>query len=251
LNKISAYFLLFFAIGCTDKPAEPLVITKTIVKVPKDSVIPIVKSKADTSLFEKYLFSYGLTNVNDLDTSIKLSLKYSDTANFLHICIYDTLTKALLPCAIALRLCNVQYYLKHINPDLSLIIFDATRPLSKQKLMWDSLKMEPNYKYNYVSPPWDISLHNYGAAVDLSIIDIKKNQLLDMGTSFDYFGKLAEPIYEYQFLKNKQLSDTAYKNRLLLRDIMKKAYFYSINSEWWHFNACNKDFAALTYTLIK
>lgn len=200
---------------------------------------------------ERYMMENGLVNVQEMDPTIQIKLVYNDTCNFLHYKIYDSLSIAFLPCDIATKFCNAQNYLKQLNSKFSLVIFDAARPRHIQKLIWDSLKMEPNIKYNYVATPWDISLHNYGAAVDVSIKDMSTNELLDMGTKFDHFGQLAEPIYEARFLKNKQLSDTAYKNRLLLRKVMKKAGFNSIPSEWWHFNSCNKEFAAQTYTLLK
>ena len=252
MNKIYSYFFAIFIIGCSPEKAvkttdaNPIRVVKN-----KDTLLEKPVTKADTSRLEKYLFSNGLVNINDLDSSFKINLVYNDTSNFLHFRIYDSLSKALLPCDVAIKLCNAQFYLKQINPKLSLLIYDATRPHSIQKLIWDSLKMEPNLKYNYVATPWDISLHNYGAAVDLSIMDTKTGKILDMGTSVDFFGKLAEPIYEKQFLKTKQLSDTAYHNRLLLRKVMLTARFYPISSEWWHFNSCNKDFAAQNYVLIK
>ncbi len=224
----------------------------------KNSLIPVVEAPKEEPKIEKYfstqeryMMENGLVNVKEMDSSIQVKLIYNDTCNFLHYRIYDSLSIAFLPKDIAIKFCNAQKYLKDLNSSLSLVIFDAARPHHIQKLIWDSLKMEPNIKYNYIATPWDISLHNYGAAVDVSIKDTRNDQLLDMGTSVDHFGQLAEPIYEMRFLKNKQLSDTAYKNRVLLRKVMKKAGFNYIPSEWWHFNSCNKEFAAQTYTLIK
>jgi D-alanyl-D-alanine dipeptidase len=239
--------------ACTpEKPVEnPAVIRKKMVQVVEDPPKPEPKPKPVLSAMENYMIANGLVNIQDVDSSIIVEMMYNDTCNFLHIKIYDSLSLAFLPLDIAKKLSSAQTELKHINPSLSLIVFDAARPRRIQKLIWDSLKMEPNIKYNYVATPWDISLHNYGAAVDLSILDQSKNELLDMGTAFDFFGQLAEPRYEYKFVKSKELSDTAYKNRLLLRSVMKKAGFSPIPSEWWHFNSCNKEFAAQTYTLIK
>jgi D-alanyl-D-alanine dipeptidase len=253
LNKISPYFLAVFLFACTpEKTVEkPVVITKKIVQVVPDEPTPEPKIEKQLSAMEKYMISNGLVNIQEVDSSIRVKLMYNDTFNFLHIKIYDSLSIAFLPPDIAKKLSVAQHDLKQVNPSLPLIVFDAARPRHIQKLIWDSLKMEPNIKYNYVATPWDISLHNYGAAVDLSIKDMSKNELLDMGTSFDFFGQLAEPRYEFRFIKTKELSDTAYKNRLLLRRVMKTAGFNSIPSEWWHFNSCNKDFAAQTYTLIK
>lgn len=203
------------------------------------------------SSMERYMMENGLIDVKELDSSIQVNLIYNDTCNFLHRKIYDSLSIAFLPKDIAVKFANAQKELKSINPSLSLVIFDAARPHHIQKFMWDSLKMEPNIKFNYVATPWDISLHNYGAAVDVSIKDMRKNELLDMGTIIDHFGQIAAPLHEMRFLKSKQLSDTAYKNRVLLRAVMKKEGFTPINTEWWHFNSCNKDFAAQTYTLLK
>ncbi len=203
------------------------------------------------SSMERYMLQNGLIDVKGLDSSIQVNLIYNDTCNFLHRKIYDSLSIAFLPKDIAAKFVNAQKELKSINPSLSLIIFDAARPHHIQKFMWDSLKMEPNIKFNYVATPWDISLHNYGAAVDVTIKDMRKNELLDMGTIIDHFGQIAAPLHEIRFLKNKELSDTAYKNRVLLREVMKKGGFTPINTEWWHFNSCHKDFAAQTYTLLK
>lgn len=206
---------------------------------------------ADTTYLDSLFKSYGLVDVQSLDSSIKVNLKYSDTLNFLKLNIYQGLQKAYFPCEVAISINNAQAYLKKINPDYSLIIFDAARPLHIQQMMWDSLDMPPDIKYAYLSPPFNISLHNYGCAVDLSIIDLKTNKLLNMGTDFDFFGKLSQPAYEWHFLKTKELLPEAFENRKLLRKVMQQARFYPITSEWWHFNYCTKEFAALKYKLIK
>lgn len=253
MNKISAYFLVLILFGCTpDTPVEkPVVIKKKTVPalIEEPKVEPKIEKHFSSQ--ERYMMENGLVNVQEMDSTIQVNLIYNDTCNFLHYKIYDSLSIAFLPRDIATKFCNAQKYLKELHPSLSLIIFDAARPHHIQKLIWDSLKMEPNIKFNYVATPWDISLHNYGAAVDVTIKDMSKNELLDMGTIIDHFGQIAAPLHEMRFLKNKQLSDTAYKNRVLLRSVMKKGGFSPINTEWWHFNSCNKDFAAQTYTLLK
>jgi D-alanyl-D-alanine dipeptidase len=206
---------------------------------------------ADTSYLEDLYRQYDLVNIKFLDTSIHINLKYADTNNFIHKNLYDGLRKAYLPCEVANRLCNVQFYLKQINPNYSLVIFDAVRPFHIQKYMWDSLKIEPNLKYNYLAPPFEESLHNYGCAVDVSIMDISTNTILDMGSPFDSFQKLSQPIYEFQFLKTGELTKEAFENRKLLRKVMHFANFYGITSEWWHFNYCTKEQAILRFKLIK
>ena len=209
------------------------------------------KIKKDTSYLEYLFKNYDLVDIKTLDSTLKIDLKYADTSNFLKLNMYDGLLKAYLPCEVAMRVCNAQLFLKQINADYSLLIFDAARPFHIQQLMWDSLDMPPDIKYAYLSPPFAVSLHNYGCAVDLSIIDLKTNKLLDMGTEFDFFGKQSQPIYEAYYLAKSELSQQALDNRKLLRNVMQKARFYPITSEWWHFNFCNKEFAAANYKLIK
>lgn len=253
MNKISAYFLLLVIVGCSsdNSPERPMAIKNWPEPVRSQTTKDMPAVEHTFSSMEHYMMQNGLIDVKQLDSSIQVNLIYNDTCNFMHRKIYDSLSIAFLPKDIANKIVNAQKELKTINPALSLIIFDAARPHHIQKLIWDSLDMDPNIKFNYVATPWDISLHNYGAAVDVTIKDMRKNELLNMGTIIDHFGQIAAPLHEMRFLKNKQLSDTAYKNRVLLRAVMKKGGFTPINTEWWHFNSCNKDFAAQTYTLLK
>lgn len=116
--------------------------------------------------------------------------------------------------------------------------------------MWDELDMPFKEKINYLAHPDDISLHNYGAAVDVGIIG-SNDVLLEMGTLFDFFGELSEPKKEQEFLLNGKLSNEALTNRLLLRNVMVKAGFMTITTEWWHFNSTTKVIAADKYELIE
>lgn len=211
----------------------------------------IREPSADTSYLEHVFMSYDLVNLQHLDSTIGVTLRYADTNNFLKTNFYDGLRHAYLPCEVALKLCNAQYYLKQVSPALSLVILDATRPLHIQQMMWDSLDMPPDKKFNYLSPPYEPSLHNYGCAVDLTILDESKNSLLDMGTGFDAFTPLSQPALEWKFLKSGELSREAVDNRRLLRTVMKMAGFSSIPSEWWHFGYCSKETAATKFKLIK
>ncbi len=165
-----------------------------------------IEEPFDVSYLDSLFLSYDLVDVQSLDSTIKVDLKYADTANFLKLNIYNGLQRAYFPCEVAIRVSNAQFYLKQINPEYSLIIFDASRPLHIQQMMWDSLDMPPDIKYAYLSPPYAISLHNYGCALDVSIIDTKTNRLLDMGSEFDHFGKLSQPVYEWQYLKTGELT---------------------------------------------
>ena len=184
-----------------------------------------------------------------MDSNIRVCLMYNCDKNFIGKSFYKGLDQCYLPCEVATKLNNAQKYLKQQFPLYNLIVFDATRPAHIQKMMWDSLKLHPLVKYDFLARPDEISLHNYGAAVDVSIIG-ENGKVLNMGTEFDYFGDLARPSLEPELFAAGKLSKEAYCNRLLLRKVMVQAGFYPITSEWWHFNACNKTYAAINYKLI-
>lgn len=258
LNFLYLFGAILFLMACgTDEMRKPRRIVKQKVYVSPlnpDTAGEINSGKqlsADTSYLELLFKGYNLVNINDLDSSIQVDLRYADTTNFLKRNLYDGLRNAYFNCETALRLCAAQYYLKQIDPKLSLLVLDASRPQHVQQMMWDSLKLHPDKKTFYLARPEETSLHNYGCAVDVTILDLRTNKPLDMGTEFDFFGNLAEPIYELRYLKTGALSQQAYQNRLLLRKVMQQAKLNAITSEWWHFSTCKKEEAALNYELIR
>ena len=90
--------------------------------------------------------------------------------------------------------------------------------------------------------------HNYGCAVDVTII--YNGKALDMGAGFDDFTTLSHINNEEANLKNGKLSKTAYDNRKLLRKVMRKAGFdtyfvdhtagvYAQAAAGWPYNAAS------------
>jgi len=199
---------------------------------------------------EKHFKSYGLVNIQDYCPDIKVNLAYSSTKNFVGIDMYKQLNKCYLPKEVALQLCKAQSLLHEISDYYDIIIFDATRPLHIQKLMWDSLKLPIEQKTKYLAHPNSISLHNYGAAVDIGLIT-KDGVIVDMGTPFDYFGIEAHITNENNLVKEGKLSRMQLMNRRLLRKIMLKAGFLTMSTEWWHFNFCTKEIASSKFVIIE
>jgi zinc D-Ala-D-Ala dipeptidase len=115
--------------------------------------------------------------------------------------------------------------------------------------MWDAVKLPVSEKIKFLSNPRNGSLHNYGAAVDISIVN--ENGLeLDMGTPYDFMGELAYPGEEDELSAQGKLSFRQLQNRKLLREVMEASGFTGIATEWWHFNACTRDYAKMHYRLI-
>jgi len=215
-----------------------------------ESAIKPKYKQYNPSAFEKYLIQQNFIRIRDYNKAILVSLKYATNQNFMHRNMYGSFREGYLRKEVALKLISAQHLLEKIKPGYKLIVYDAVRPLSIQKLMWDSVNVPSNVKYKYLSNPKFRSLHNYGAAVDVSIVD-DKGYPLDMGTPFDCFCELAYPYFEKKFLKIGLLTPLQYQNRLLLRNIMEKNHFSGISTEWWHFNYCSRKYAERHFTLIK
>jgi len=164
---------------------------------------------------------------------VKIDLKYATTDNFMGVNLYGAFTKCFLHKIAAGKFKKAVQILKKEKPGWSFIIFDALRPRSVQWKMWDHVKDTPQRKY--VANAEIGSPHNYGMALDLSLLD-EKGRELDMGTGFDSFSELSEPRLEKQFLKEGKLTKKQMENRLVLRKAMTKAGFLQLLHEWWHYN---------------
>lgn len=198
---------------------------------------------------EAYLIKNGLVNIQELDSSIKVDLRYSSTNNFMNTDVYGDWENAYLQPDVAEKLVLANMLLKSKFPNYSLLILDAARPLSVQQKMWNMLNLPTAEKIKYLSNPQNGSLHNYGAAVDVTIVN-EKDEELDMGTPYDFFGEEAHPAKEMQLLLEGKLSEEQIKNRKLLREIMQKAGFSYLPTEWWHFNSCSRPEAMHKYKII-
>lgn len=195
---------------------------------------------------EAKIIKAGLINIKEIDSTLAVFLKYATTDNFLHKNMYGDLKNCYLQKDVAHKLANAQRLLKQKFPFYSLIVYDCARPTSIQKLMWDEIQVPAHLKDKYVSNPDVGSLHNYGCAVDLSIIN-ENGWEMDMGTPYDFFGELAHPIAEERMLKEGKLTWRQLENRKLLREVMVKSGFTTITTEWWHFNGSSLKIAGERY----
>ncbi|MEN8927744.1 MAG: M15 family metallopeptidase [Flavobacteriales bacterium] len=198
---------------------------------------------------ESYLRSFYLVDIQEVEPNIRVDLKYSTTDNFVGIDMYGDLDKAFAHIDLAHKLKKAYSYLQQEDSSLTLLVFDCVRPVFVQQKMWDTLVMPIREKTKFLSNPKNRSIHNYGAAVDISITS-KNGKELDMGTPFDFIGKLAHPREERRLLKEGKLTQKQVKNRVLLRKVMKKAGFFNIQTEWWHWNSCSRNTAKRKYKLV-
>lgn len=217
--------------------------TKKIDKVETTTQPILAKSRTAC-----YLDSLGFVNIAEADNSIAIELMYTRADNFTGEVLYEDLHEAYLHPDAMESLSKAQCLLKELHPDYSLIVYDAARPMSVQQKMWDVVK--GTSKQIYVSnPARGGGLHNYGLAVDISILD-EQGTPLSMGTPIDYLGKEAHITEEVQLVKNGKITEQERANRLLLRQVMKDAGFRTLPSEWWHFNRYSRQTAKERYRVI-
>lgn len=197
---------------------------------------------------DTYLRNKGMVDISEMDSTIRVQLVYATPDNFLGKSVYTGITRAWLHPDAARKLVAAQQLLKKEYPGLTLVVYDAARPMEVQRKMWALVRGTD--KVNYVSNPSNGGgLHNYGMAVDVTILNENGNPL-PMGTPFDFFGEEAHTNNEDALLSAGKISDEAYNNRRLLRRIMRHAGFRVIPYEWWHFNACSRAEARESYPVL-
>ncbi|MCK8493339.1 M15 family metallopeptidase [Spirosoma sp. RP8] len=199
---------------------------------------------------EQAMIKQGLVDVQKIDPTILVELKYSTTDNFVGKDVYGDLTRAYMQPMAAKKLASASQYLQSKHPDLRLLVYDAARPRSAQWNLWNALpNMTENERQKYVADPRKGSIHNYGCAVDLTVAT-KDGKPLDMGTKYDFFGELAYPSRENELLKAGKLTQKQIDNRQILRTAMRQGGFSPIEFEWWHFNALSREKAKMAFRIV-
>ena len=194
--------------------------------------------------FNKKMKEYGLVDVQMLDKDIQVELKYATEDNFVGENMYGSLTTAYLLPHFAKRVVEAQRILRERHPEYSLLIYDAARPISVQRRMRSAVEGTP--LQIYVADGKRGGRHNYGVAVDLTIVD-GQGRPLDMGASFDHFGReawvgddndvtlAAYKAYVERLRVEGLISAEAAANRTLLLEIMDAVGLRPYVKEWWHF----------------
>jgi D-alanyl-D-alanine dipeptidase len=154
-------------------------------------------------------------------TDIPRDVRYATTNNFMHAQLYPV-SKVYLrrPAAIALH--EIERELA--REGLGLKIFDGYRPYRVTVRMW-----KPIRNPDFVADPAKGSRHNRGAAVDLTLIDLRTGRELSMPTPYDDFTTRARQDFN-------DLSPEVIANRAKLRKVMENHGFDALPSEWWHFD---------------
>ncbi len=160
------------------------------------------------------------------------------------------------------RLVLAQQFLSEINPLLQLALFDAWRPISVQKFMFNYSIVETcksrgidindssenggihdvidevgRFWAEPSSDPLSPPPHSTGAAIDLTLADLTGTPL-DLGGEIDFVGPESNPEFYKKGSIRMPFSThhVFHKRRSLLSSVMEHAGFVQHPNEWWHFS---------------
>lgn len=161
----------------------------------------------------------GLVRVRDVCPDVRIDMRYATDDNFFGARLYDGTDAWLL--ASAARKLGIAAA-SATDRGYTLVVLDAYRPLSVQARMWDILP-DPDF----VAPMSPGSIHNRGAAVDVTLAAADGVELV-MPSAFDEFSERASHLYA-------DGDPVARANRDTLRHCMELAGFRPYEAEWWHY----------------
>jgi len=221
MRRFYILLLAFTICSCREEKQKELPdnsIPDPMKELATDTLIPMPETRKLRSLVG--LADTTFIRLADYSDAFSYDLRYATENNFLKARVYDCAEcYTRVKTARALIAANQDFREKgyHIK------FFDCYRPNDVQYKMW---KIMPNPQY--VADPRKGSIHNKGGAVDITLVTAAEEEV-DMGTDFDYFGKKA-------YHDNTELPPEILRHRKFLKETMEAHGFWSIRTEWWHYN---------------
>ena len=164
-----------------------------------------------------------LVELTSLDSTIKLEIRYATSNNLFGTPFY-TQARAFLQRPAAEALVRASASLRPLG--YGLLVHDGYRPWYVTKMFWDAT---PPEKHVFVADPSQGSRHNRGAAVDLTLYDLKTGAPVEMVSTYDETTDRAYPDYPGGTSRQRW-------HRALLRRAMEAQGFTVYDAEWWHFD---------------
>lgn len=173
-----------------------------------------------------------MVDIQQVAPDIRVDLKYATKDNFIGANMYGQLRRAYLHPNLAKALARAQQALTKEHPGYRFLVCDAARPQSVQRRMYQAVAGTP--KKIYVAAPERGGRHNYGVAVDLTIVDTS-GKPLDMGSPFDHFGEEAHLGNEEARVRAGIFNKEVPANRSLMRRLLGAEGLRPYDKEWWHY----------------
>lgn len=164
-----------------------------------------------------------LVELAKADRTIKLDIRYATTNNFLGSVFYAQ-ARAFMQRPAAEAVLRVQQVLKPLG--YGLLIHDGYRPWYVTRTFWECTPADKKW---LVANPESGSKHNRGAAVDLTLYDLKTGAVIEMPSTYDESTSRAYAFYPGGTSLQRW-------HRALLRRVMEAEGFTVNPEEWWHFD---------------
>jgi len=178
----------------------------------------------------------ALVEVATLDARFSFDIRYDTPDNFTGEVLYPV-ARCLIRPEVGAMLVRAQAYLDEHAPGYTLLFKDCYRPARVQRRMWAAVVGTPKQRYVANPDSKTGSVHCYGAAVDVTLRGPDGREV-DMGTPYDFLGRLAEVRREEAHRATGLLSEAQLENRRRLRRAMRDGGgFLVLSTEWWHFDA--------------
>ena len=192
-------------------------------------------------------FEKAFVNITDVVPDAILEIRYFGTYNF----VGTRIDGYLQPTALLTK--EAAAALKEVSDEMiakgyRLKIYDAYRPQCAVDhfVRW-AADVPDTLMKRYFYPDLDKSVlfeqdyimaksgHTRGSTVDLTLFDMSTEKEVDMGGTFDWFGIESHPDYT-------AITEQQFANRMLLRDVMVRHGFKTLDSEWWHFTLADEPY---------
>jgi len=178
------------------------------------AAMPVAAARADPE---------ALVDLVRFEPTLRLDIRYATARNFLGRPLYPE-ARAFLRGQVAEALVRAH---RALGPEgLGLVIFDAYRPWSVTKLMWE---LTPPARRGFVANPHRGSNHNRGCAVDVSLFVLATGLEVEMPSAYDEMTPRAASSYAGGTAEAR-----AHRDRL--RAVLAAEGFTVQRHEWWHFD---------------
>ncbi|HEY5757300.1 MAG TPA: serine hydrolase [Steroidobacter sp.] len=164
-----------------------------------------------------------LVEVNKLEPSTKLDVRYATTDNFMGAPFYPSPHFFMQrPAANSL----IRAHRKLAEQGFGIVLIDGYRPWYATRMFWDAVPPESR---PFVADPSQGSRHNRGCAADISMFELASGKIVEMAGRYDEPSSRSSPLY---------VGGTSLQRwrRDLLKNAMEAEGFDVYVNEWWHFD---------------
>lgn len=183
----------------------------------------------------------GFVYLDEIVPGIRWDAKYATWDNFTGKPVdgYDV-NRIVATEELAIALKEVQKEANQMG--YGLLVWDAYRPQRavdnfirwaaepedgrRKEIHYPNINREDLLSLGYVAAK---SSHSRGSAIDLTLYSLETNEMLPMGTCFDFMDEKSHHTYQ-------DVTKEEFENRQLLCGLMTRNGFILYENEWWHYN---------------